>query len=289
MVDTILVTGATGNLGSEVVRTLVSKGYSVRAAARDVGRVASGKGIVAVQFDFDDPRTFDSALEGVSGVFLIAPPLDPAAADRVNPFIDRAKYAAIEHIVLNSAFGADRSEDAPLRAVELHAIASSLSWTILRPNFFMENFSTGFLASMIRDRSAIVLSAGEAKTSFISVKDVARVAVMAFVQELFAEQFDLTGPLALDHTQVAQKITRVVGREIVYEPVDEIAMLRGARESGLPEPAVQYLGMLYAAMRAGQAAAITNEVGNITGRKPITFDEFARQNADAWKEQRVSV
>ena len=251
--------------------------------------VASGDGITAVRFDFNDPATFDSALDGVNGIFLIAPPLDPTAPNKLNPFIDRAKIAAVEHLVLNSAFGVDQSENAPLRAVELHVIASSLSWTILRPNWFMENFSTGFLAPMIRHQNAIHLAAGEGKISFISARDVARAAAAVFVKELFGEEFDLTGPQALDHVQVAQKITRVVGREITYQPVDEVAMLQGARKSGLPESAVRYLAMLYAEVRAGRAAAVTNEVGNITGRKPVTFDEFARQNADAWKEERVRV
>ncbi len=291
MVDTVLVTGATGKLGSEVVKVLAAKGYAVRAAARDVATVASGNGIIAVQFDFNDPRTFDAALDGVNGVFLIAPPLDPAATEKLTAFIDRAKFAAIEHIVFNSYFGADQDETAPLRNVELHLIASSLNWTILRPNFFMENFSTGTLARMIREQHAIYLAAGEGRTSFISVQDIARVVAATFTREheRYGEAFDLTGPQALDHTQVAQKISKVVGREITYHAIDEAALLQRAREAGMPEPAARYLAGLYAAVRAGKVAAVTNEVGNITGRKPLTFDQFARQNAEVWKEQHVRV
>jgi uncharacterized protein YbjT (DUF2867 family) len=284
MERTILVTGATGNLGRDVVKQLHAKGFLIRAATRDVSKIAREEGITPVAFDFDDPNTFDVALTRVASVFLIAPPLDPRAAEKLNPFIDRAKEVGVNYIVFNSYLGADRNDQSPLRAVERHVIGSGLDYTILRPNFFMENFATGYLAPMIQQQDGIFLAAGDAKTSFISTRDIARVTAVAFLQRLTGEEYNLTGREALDHAQVAAKISKVAGRTITYHPVDEEAMLQGAREQGMPEASVPYLAELYRLVRAGHMAVVTDDIKEVTKRKPITFDEFAVPYADCWKQ-----
>jgi len=100
---------------------------------------------------------------------------------------------------LTAAMGVDAVEPAPLRIVEPHLMASGVPYTILRPNFFMENFSTGFLAPMIK-QGGIFLAAADGKTSFISVVDIAEVATVAFQKGLASKEYNLTGPEALDHT-----------------------------------------------------------------------------------------
>jgi uncharacterized protein YbjT (DUF2867 family) len=166
--------------------------------------------------------------------------------------------------------------------VEKHLMASGVAYTLLRPNFFMENFTTGFLASMIA-QGGIFLAAGDAGTSFISVDDIAAVAAAAFDEALFGAELNLTGPTALDHHQVAKIISEASGRQIQYQALTEEAMLQGARDQGLPEAAVQYMGILYNAVRSGWMAAITGDVQRLIGRPPISFGDFARAHADAWK------
>ncbi|HNU50210.1 MAG TPA: SDR family oxidoreductase [Verrucomicrobiota bacterium] len=277
----ILVTGSTGSLGRAVVTALKAKGYGIRAAARAPGKLPPGGGVEPVLFAYEDQATHAAALQGVEGVFLMAPPLDPEAPAKLKPVIDLAKSRGVRHIVLTSAMGVDAVEQAPLRIVERQLMASGVPYTILRPNFFMENFSTGFLAPMLKQRG-IFLAAADGKTSFISVVDIAEAASVVFQKGLVSKEYNLTGPEALDHAQVAATISEVSGKTVTYQAIPEDAMLSGLRGTGMPEGSVQYVRVLYSAVRAGYTAAVTNDIEALTGRKPMSFDAFARQSAAVW-------
>jgi uncharacterized protein YbjT (DUF2867 family) len=278
----ILVTGATGSLGRAMAAVLKAKGFAVRAAARNPAKLALPPGVTTVAFDYTNRASHAPALAGIEGLVLISPPLDPEAPAKVNPLIDAAKAAGVRHIVMVSAIGVDAVEGAPLRLVERHLMASGVPYTILRPNFFMENFSTGFLAPMVLG-GAIYLAAENAKTSFISVADIAAVAAVAFQEGLAGQEYTLTGPEALDHTAVTDLISQATGKTVVYHAIPEEAMLAGMRGAGMPESAVQYAGILYGATRAGYTAAVTPQVETLLKRKPISFAAFAKQSVPAWR------
>jgi uncharacterized protein YbjT (DUF2867 family) len=224
---TILVSGATGNLGQAVIVALRNKGIEVRAGGRDTQKLNAVGGNTVV-FDYANHSTLSAALQDVVGLFLVAPPLDGEAPAKLKPVIDTAKSRGVRHIVFNSALGVDAVEQAPLRVCERYLMGSGVPYTIIRPNFFMENFSTGFLAPMVKT-GAIYLAADNAKTSFISVVDIAEVAATVFAQALTSKEYDLTGPEALDHTQVAATISQVSGKRVAYQPIPEEAMLKGLR------------------------------------------------------------
>ncbi|MCM2357150.1 MAG: NAD(P)H-binding protein [Geobacteraceae bacterium] len=278
---TILVTGASGSLGRAAVAALTARGFSVRAASRQP-LPAIPPAVHAVRFDYTDPGTYQPALEGADGVLLIAPPLDVESPAKLNPVIDRAKALGVRHIVLNSALGVEASEDAPLRRIERHLMASGVGYTILRPNFFMENFTTGFLAPMV-GQGGIYLAAGDGRTSFISTADIAAVAAEAFSGAQHGRAYNLTGPEALDHDEVARLISQAAGRTICYHAISEEEMLRGAMQNGLPESAARFMGLLYSIVRNGWAADVTDDVRLVAGRPPLSFAEFARQSAAFWR------
>jgi uncharacterized protein YbjT (DUF2867 family) len=278
----ILAAGANGNLGGAVVRALANTSMTVIAAGTHPEKMQMSQGMEIRKIDYVRPETVAAALKGVDGLFLVAPPLDPEAPAKLNPVIDQAKAAGVRHIVFNSALGVDQNDAAPLRVIEKHLMASGLAYTILRPNFFMENFSSGFLAPMIA-QGGIFLAAGDAGTSFISIEDIAAVAAAAFEKEHFGAEFNLTGPAALDHAQVAKIISEACGRQIRYQALTEEAMLQGARDQGMPEGAVQYMGVLYGAVRSGWLAAVTEDVEKVIGRAPVSFGDFAQARAAAWR------
>lgn len=278
----ILVTGANGNLGGAVVRALNRGNITVIAAGTHPENMQTPQGMEVRRIDYVQPETVAAALKNVDGLFLVAPPLDPEAPAKLNPVIDQAKSAGVRHIVFNSALGVDQNDAAPLRVVEKHLMASGLGCTILRPNFFMENFSSGFLAPMIA-QGGIFLAAGDTGTSFISVADIAAVAAAAFEEEHFGAEYNLTGPAALNHDQVAGMISEVSGRQVRYHALTEEAMLQGARDQGMPEGAVQYMGILYSAVRNGWLAAVTEDVKKVTGRPPVAFGDFVQAHAAAWR------
>jgi uncharacterized protein YbjT (DUF2867 family) len=281
MKNAVLVTGATGVLGKAVVKAAIDGRLSVRQAVRNQTKAIPN--LEAVRLDYADPTTINPALAGISAIVLMAPPLDPNAPALLAPVIAAAKAATIQHIVFISAFGVNHNEQAPLRVVEHLLMDSGIPFTIVRPNFFMENFSEGFLTPGIRGQNAIFLAAGEGKTSFISANDIAAVVVTSLQQSLVGKEFDLTGPAALDHAEVAKVISEASGRTVVYHSLTEQQMLDGARAQGMPDPVVAYLGLLYSLVRAGLAAGVSNDFQAVTGREPTRFQSFARSAASAWR------
>lgn len=286
--ERILVTGATGQVGTAVVESLVTRGIYVRAAARHVSTISSTEHIEPVAFDYNDPRTHQRVLSDITGIFLVAPPLDPQAPRRLIPFIDRARESGVQHIVFNSVFGTNiAGEEGPLQLIERHLLSSGMGCTILRPNFFMENFTTGFIGTLIAG-GEISLAAGDGKTSFISVRDIAEAAARAFQEKRYGAEYDLTGPEALDYAEVARIISKFSGREVVYRPISESTMMLKARQNGWPEEAARYVAVLYSAVRAGIMAEVTDGVRQATGRSPISFNEFARKNASHWRMEKAA-
>jgi uncharacterized protein YbjT (DUF2867 family) len=281
MPNLILVTGATGNAGQSLLKMLLAKGYGVRAATRNINRIPSDSGVEAVPFEYSNPNTFSHALEGTTGVFLVAPPMDPKIPQKIGPFLQAAKDVGVPHLVMLSALGVEKDEESPLRALEHLVSDTSLPYTILRPNFFMENFTSN-LAPMIREQNGIFLAAGSGKTSFVSTDDIAEVAAIAFSEGGSGKEYFLTGPEALDHDEVADLISRATGRLVTYQDISEELMLQVAREKGLPEPTVQYLGRLYEAVRAGFCAAVYDDIRRLTSHEARSFQDFAEANKDAW-------
>jgi len=279
--EKVLVIGATGNVGSALIEKLTTEGYSVKAATRTPDHYPATASVTAVKFDYSDHTTFDLALEDVKVVEMIALPMDLDAFGKLKPFIDKAKEQGVEHIVFTSAFGANANEEAPLRKVENYLINSGVNYTIVRPNFFMENFSVGFLADQVRN-GAIYLAASDGKTSFISVKDIASVAVTAIKEKLYNQEFDLTGPEAFDHNEIVTMINNSIGASVKYMDIPEDTMLQGARDAGLPEDAVTYMGFLYQAVRNGWAAPVTDDIKKVTGNKPVSFKDFIEENKSRW-------
>ncbi|QOY90158.1 SDR family oxidoreductase [Paludibaculum fermentans] len=281
MSNSILITGASGVLGRAIVSAFVEAGVTVRQGVRNLNSAKAG--VPAVRWDYADPSTIAPALDGIDALLLMAPPLDAEAVAKLTPAIVAAKSAGLSHILLISAFGANYNEQAPLRVIEHLVIGSGIPYTILRPNFFMENFSEGFLAGSIKAQNGIFLAAGDGKTSFISIDDIAAVALAAFQKPLTGVELDLTGPESLDHTEAAGFISEAAGRPVAYHALTEEQMAAGARAAGLPESTIAYMAVLYSIVRGGFAAGITPVVGEVTGRPPLTFAEFARRNAAAWR------
>jgi len=282
MTGKILVTGATGNLGGAVLDSLISKGIEVKAVSRNPIKFKPRDNVDVVTMNYEDMSTHEAALEGVEGVFLIAPPLDPLASPKLFPFIDKAKEMGVEHIVFTSAYGIEGNEESPLRVIEHHLMGSEVPYTILRPNFFMENFTSGFIGTMILTNFGIFIAAGNGKTSFISVKDVAQVAAIAFDQCHYNKEYNLTGVESLDHAEIAAVISKISGKDIKYEAISADEMIQGAMHIGLPAEVAEYMGMLYGAVASGYVSGVTDDFEKVTGRKPLTFAQFAEKNTRFW-------
>ncbi|MBA3822761.1 MAG: SDR family oxidoreductase [Ktedonobacterales bacterium] len=273
MMDSILVTGATGNVGAAVMRGLAAAGVPARAAVRDVADVRHA-GHDAVRFDFAQPETFAPALAGVKQVFLMRPPALSDTKRYINPFIDAARAAGVEQIVFLSLLGAEKIRVVPHRRVEQYLETSGVGWTFLRPSFFMQNLTTTHLHE-IRDDNRIAVPAGNGRTSFIDGDDVAAVAVTTLTTPGHGgHAYDLTGSEALTYTQVAAEMTEVLGRRITYTHPSLLTFARGMHAQGQPTSFIVVTAAIYTTARLGLAATITPALADLLGRAPTTMQQF---------------
>jgi uncharacterized protein YbjT (DUF2867 family) len=285
MPEKILITGATGNVGRELVRQLVDRGVEVKAATRRPWEVAAALAadVEVVELDYDVTETWDAAVQWADRVFLVPAPFDPQSDERLVPFLDWAVQSGSRHLVLLSAMGADVREHMTLRRVEQRIERTGVAWTFLRPNIYMQNFARRFIAGQIREEGEFRLSAGEAAVSFVDSRDVAEVAAIVLQDDAhFGQAYTLTGPEALDHDDAARIIADVADRPVRYRAVDDTEMRRSVREAGWAPDQADVFALLLAAIRAGQRAAVTDHVQRLLGRPPRSFVEFARDNAEAW-------
>ena len=282
----ILVLGSTGKTGSLLVKMLLEKGESVRAATRKPSESSShlGAGSEVVEFDLQRPETFAPALIGVDRVLLIARPGDPRPHDTAIPFIDEAKKHGVRHIVNLTAMGVERVDDFPLRLVEKYLESSGIAWTHLRPNWFMQNFSTGSMLADIRATGALHLAAGDAKVSFIDVRDIAAVAAAAFTQTGHENKaYTLTGGESLDHHQAMSIVSQAAGKTIRYVPLSEEEASKILTAIGWPAVNIERMMMMFRMVRLGHCAPVSPDVENVLGRAPITFQQYAKENAASWR------
>jgi len=284
MPNPILVTGALGNVGAEIVKHLLALGIQVRAADLKVEKIRERFGDVvdAVPFDFSRPETFASAFEGVEAMFLMRPPQISDVQRYIFPALDAAQMAGVHHVVFLSLIGIEKTKFVPHYKVEQYLRSSRMTWTFLRASFFMQNLNTTHRLE-IKERDEIYVPVGFAKTSFLDVRDIGVVGSVVLTQPGHASKaYDLTGPDALDYWQVAGILSDVLGRKITYKNPNLLAFLGNTVRRGMPFAFALVMSGLYTATRFGQADMVTREVEHLTGRKPISFQKYAKDFKDAW-------
>jgi uncharacterized protein YbjT (DUF2867 family) len=282
----ILITSAPGNNANAVIRELTTAGVRVRALLRNPNSAGEIKGpLVEVAVgDFLNPASLDAALRGVEKAFLI-PPTDPRSVEMQANFIRAAKRAGTRHVVKLSVNGAD--VNSPVRVARWHAEgekeleASGIPFTHLRPNAFMQNFLG--LAPTIVSQGEFYQPAADGKVSHIDVRDIAAVAAKALTEDGHqGKTYVITGPEALSYDEAASKISKAIGKPVKYVNVTPEDFKKSLLGWGIPEFMADGLNEFYAAIRAGYCAVVTNTVKEVTQRKPISFDNFVRDFADAF-------
>ena len=286
MTDKILVTGATGKLGFELVRRLLESGVEVKAGTRNPEKCAEAfaDAVEVVHLDYDVTESWDAAVQWADRVFLVPPPFDPDADERMGPFLDWAVQSGTRHVVLVSAMGAEARDRLSLHRIERRLVGTGVAWTILRPNIYMQNFARGFVAKAIRARGEFRLSAGDGRVSFVDVRDVAEVAARVLGGDAdFDKAYTLTGPAALSHDDVAAAIAQAAGKPVRYESTDDDAMRAELVGADWTAGQADTFVALLRAIRDNERATVTDDARRLLGREPTSFDTFARDHAWAWK------
>lgn len=273
----ILVVGASGTVGSELSRLLTAQGETV---VKLTSRAPTAPD--QVQADLVSGKGLHEAFEGVDRAFLLSPPGYANQYEVLAPLIDEARARNLKKVVLMSAMGANADDSAPLRQAEKKLEASGLPYNIIRPNWFMQNFNTFWIQGILQ-QGKILLPLGSAKGSFIDARDIAAVAAKLLTSDGFANQdFDLTGPAALDHDAVAAILSRETGRSISYQETPPAAMLDGLLSAGLPRPYAEFMLLILGFFKAGYAERTTDAVARILGRAPGSFEQYAKDYRAAW-------
>ncbi|GGJ91680.1 putative oxidoreductase YesF [Streptomyces camponoticapitis] len=271
---TTLVIGATGTTGSRLVSRLVAGGHRVTAASRRATAVA---GAQAVRFDWDDPATFDGALGGADRVYLIPPlgSLEPAGV--MLPFLKQARSAGVRRAVLLSSSAIPAGGPS---TGQIHQALPGLfgKWAVLRPSWFMQNFTGDSPhAQSIRADGTVLTATGEGRVGFVDADDIASVAVHALT-DTRAPNSDLiiTGPQALSYGDVADILGQVLGRAVSHRPLT-YEQMRDRLAPFMPAEYAALLASMDRSIAVGTEDRTTDTVQRLTGRAPGSFRAFAER------------
>jgi uncharacterized protein YbjT (DUF2867 family) len=271
----VLVLGATGKTGSRVAGKLSGQGVSVRTAAR------SGADI---HFDWDNPATFERALRGITGAYLLSPVLRTDFAGVVSRFLDQAEQAGVQHVTYLSAYGMEHAPaEVAMRAVELDLLSrSSLTHSVIRPAWFMQDFSETFLKPA---GDEIVVPTGAGAEAFVSAEDIASVAAatLAEPERHAGRAYAPTGPESLTLSEAAQIISAAAGRTIVHRDTDRNEWVDAMVRSGVPAEYGEVLRTLTETIASGRGSQPNGDVLAATGAAPISLADFASKTVPAWK------
>lgn len=270
--STILVTGAAGTIGSEVVRQLSAKGQiGIRAAARSATNpiFKDLKSVEIVELDYNKPETLATAFKDVNKLFLLTP-FQSDMLDLTSNLVNAAKKSGVKHIIKQSVMGADA--ELGITPGRLHRQAekiiekSGIPFSFLRPNFFMQNFAN-FYSPMIKSQGALYAPAGDGKVSFVDVRDIAAVAVQALINDNQhkGKSYNITGPEVLSYGQAAEILSRELGKEIKYVNIPDEDARKGMKDMGMDDWSANSMIELFDITRKGYASDISSVVEELTG------------------------
>ena len=284
----ILVIGATGTVGRELVRLLASRGTPLRALVRTPLRAEkiTYTGVEVVFGDLSRPETLEPAFDGAEKVFLLTPS-HPQQVDLEANAIAKAKQAGVKYIVKLSTLGA--REDSPIAMSRWHRQAerlveqSEMVCSFLRPQHFMQNIMT--FASGIREQGTLRAPMKSGRMSLVDARDVAAVAAILLTKPRPDNKIiRITGPERLSFQDLADILFDALGKVIRYEDVSEEAWQAEWRQAGHDDWLIDDQIEIFRQFRDLQSPMVNDTVERITGRTPRTFADFVRDHAFSFRE-----
>ena len=277
----ILVTGATGNVGKELVKQLVDKGVQVRVLLRDQKKAAAlGDRVEVVIGDLNKPETLGAPMQGVEKLFLVTPD-----TGQVANLLKVAKQADVQHVVKLSTIEADRSLGPGKWHRQQEELVKSMgfAWTFLRPTMMMVNMIEWW-GETIKSQNAVYFPGGKGKVSPVDPRDVATIACTVLTQSGHEGQiYELTGPGAFTISEMVQILAKALDKPIRYTDVPVFAAAMGMLRFGLPFYVVMGLMQTLSALRRSEYAYVTDVVEQVGKCKPRTFNEWCGENIAAFQ------
>lgn len=284
MTSPLLITGASGTIGTELVAQLAARGLDFAVmSSKPTAAVASRS---AVFGDFADVASLRNAFAGVQTLFLLFP-FTPESVDLARNAVEAAKVAGIKHIVRSSGAGAEAGSPVAIADLQGRIDAlieqSGIAYTLLRPAGFMQNW-VNFYAGQIKAGSYAAAN-GDAGISVVDVRDIAEVAAIVLTDPAAhaGKAYTLTGGEALSTGQQVAMISQVIGRPVRYDAITAEQAEATLRGWGLPEAQIALFSSLAYVYSQGWAAGISPDVQNLTGHAPRAFADFVKEHLTAWQ------
>ena len=279
----IRITGATGNVGAELVKRLSERGEKVRAFVRrgSHGGAIAVREAEIVAGDFREPSSFLPALKGIERLFLLIPSSKDVERQQKD-FVDAAKQSGVRHIVKLSQLDARKDSRGRFQRyhgnVETHIEKSGIAYTFLRPNLFMQAL-LNFRAAIV-SQGVLYAPAGNGRVSIVDVRDIAAVAERALTEAGHeGKVYEITGPEALTHGEMAATLSHGLGQTVKHVDLSPTAFREALLSFGLPPWQAEGVVEDYEQYRNGEASAISSAVRDVTGQEPHTFGKFAEDYA----------
>lgn len=278
----VFVTGATGIVGASVVQHLVERGERVIAGVRS-GNAQLPDATEQRSFDFgSSPDELRRVMEGADRLFLMRPPAISDVDRFLLPVIDAAKDLGMRQVVFLSLQGVQFNRRTPHHRVEQYLKRTGAPYTMLRPNFFMQNLSTTY-ADDIAHRDEIRVPAGRSRTAFIDARDIGAVAASVFTGAGHERRaYTLSGEQSLSYADVARIMSRVLGRNITYTRPGEREYLQRLSAEGKPSDYVAVQKMIYRVVRLNTSAMPNRSIRRLTGAPATSFEQFVADHRDVW-------
>jgi uncharacterized protein YbjT (DUF2867 family) len=279
----LLFLGAPGLIGSYTIPTLIRAGFTVQSGSRRGLSVGGASGIAV---DMRDPKSLARAMRNVRTVALVVSDVTDMESLGLN-VVAAAKSADVDRILWFSSFGAKPENKARFSChhpiIDQAVRTSGIGYTILRPNFLMQDFAT-FYGKAIRAAGTIFLPLGDAQVSHLDLRDLAKASVAALTDDRhLGRTYDLSGPEALHTSEVAEQIGSAIGRTIQYQAIPVEAMEASLRDAGMDPYFAAGLAELYGWIRdSGLGSEVTDSAQHLLGRKPMPFRQFAIDERTAW-------
>ncbi len=280
----VLITGATGNVGIEVLSALKKLDHQLEiyAGVRDTAfgnEKLANFNIRNIKFDFTNSETFVPAVQNIDLLFLLRPPQISDVNKYFAPLIEIAKESSVKHIVFLSVQGVENSKIIPHHKIEKLIVESKIPYTFMRPAYFMQNFTTTLRNDLVNNQR-IYLPAGQAKFTLIDVNDIGAVTakILTEPQNHFNKSYELTNNETLTFTEMAEKIGKGIGKTIKFISPDLLQFFWNKRRENMPAMLILVLIMLHYFPRFQKTPKTTEWVKSITGQEPTSFDNFVLSN-----------